>query len=545
MLLLLVLMLLLPAAAAAAPHPTYTFRAGQMDIKGPLLLRRGNHTLAEAEAVCVALGDCAGFTFGHSGGPTVRTFRGRRIVFFVQSIGMNNRVGWTSYLKDYRPPQVTSTVFTFNESAGIPCVREPSITMVGDGVLLAFAGCRAYIGDGCYPCTHTPCEGGVMQPRPLFHPSPHHINRSEHTCMKRSTDFGITWSALAFPFGRVRTSIPAVVYDEVTRRVILQGCGPTDLPPAGSPRWPQRTMQSISSDDGVSWSSPVDFSDLGCSKGRGLQLRHGPKAGRILFIGGLGASDRVSYSDDHGVSYQLSLTVLSQMNEAQLVELPSPPGAVMANMRVSANATFPPDVRAIATSTNSGVTWSRPEPAPDLIAPANGCMGSTISVDSTQSEAPPMIYFSGPNSTFDRTHMTIKRSADGGKSYPRDAQTLVYSGLSGYSCLTHVKQSGKIGLLWETEAEGCVGAACRLVFSMLETRWKSDDRPSSEAVVAPAPTPVLCRAGKSPDGTIPGTCTPGAPFNLRLPSPFNGGQLYMQCAIHVMRCRVAFRHAVC
>ena len=139
-----------------------------------------------------------------------------------------------------------------------------------------------------------------------------------------------------------------------------------------------------------------------------------------------------------------------------------------------------------------------------------------------------MIYFSGPKSTFDRTHMTIKRSADGGKSYPRDAQTLVYSGLSGYSCLTHVKQSGKIGLLWETEAEGCVGAACRLVFSMLETRWKSDDRPSSEAVVAPAPTPVLCRASCA-------TYVDG----------FNGGQLYMQCAIHVMRCRVAFRHAVC
>jgi hypothetical protein len=69
---LMLLQLMLLQSAARAPHPSYTFRAGQMDIKGPILLRSGNHTLDEAESVCAALRGCAGFTFGRSGGPPVR-----------------------------------------------------------------------------------------------------------------------------------------------------------------------------------------------------------------------------------------------------------------------------------------------------------------------------------------------------------------------------------------------------------------------------------------------------------------------------------------
>ena len=205
--------------------------------------------------------------------------------------------------------------------------------------------------------------------------------------------------------------------------------------------------------------------DQGCGKGRGLQLKHGPKAGRLLFIGGSAAGDRVYFSDDHGASYQLSETLIPQMNEAQLAELPSPPGTVIANMRVSANATFPADVRGIAISTDSGLTFGHARPAPDLIAPANGCMASAITVERPGEAA--TVYFAGPNSTLGRSHMVLKRSDDG-LSFPRARQTLVYSGLGGYSCLTTVPQEGKLGLLWESSIDGCVGAACSIRFSLLD-----------------------------------------------------------------------------
>ena len=70
----------------------------------------------------------------------------------------------------------------------------------------------------------------------------------------------------------------------------------------------------------------------------------------------------------------------------------------------------------------------------------------------------------------------IEPRSDDGLSFPRARQTLVYSGLGGYSCLTQVppvQQAGaavqRLGLLWETGVAGaCVGSACRIVFSLID-----------------------------------------------------------------------------
>jgi len=37
----------------------------------------------------------------------------------------------------------------------------------------------------------------------------------------------------------------------------------------------------------------------------------------------------------------------------------------------------------------------------------------------------------------------------------------------GYSCLTAMADPGTLGLLWETNMTGCLGQACRTVFSVV------------------------------------------------------------------------------
>ena len=102
-------------------------------------------------------------------------------------------------------PKSLAVVFKAGES-GIPCIRIPSITMVGDGRLLAFAECRFRVGDGCEPKM-----------------TESFVTSAEYVCMKSSDDGGHSWSNISFPFGKNTTSSqPNVVFDSLTGNVILQ-----------------------------------------------------------------------------------------------------------------------------------------------------------------------------------------------------------------------------------------------------------------------------------------------------------------------------------
>ena len=116
-------------------------------------------------------------------------------------------------------------------------------------------------------------------------------------------------------------------------------------------------LQAIKSeDDGVTWSPPIDLNPqvkqpwmkfLGAGPGRGLQLVHGPRRGRLVFpVYFSNPHDRLSnaviYSDDHGQTWKLGCspndgrewegeTVFAetlaswsgQLTESQVVELPN------------------------------------------------------------------------------------------------------------------------------------------------------------------------------------------------------------------------------
>lgn len=48
------------------------------------------------------------------------------------------------------PLVFTTRVFVHGEE-GYPCIRIPAIIKTGSGKLLAFAECRTFAGDNCYP----------------------------------------------------------------------------------------------------------------------------------------------------------------------------------------------------------------------------------------------------------------------------------------------------------------------------------------------------------------------------------------------------------
>ena len=326
-----------------------------------------------------------------------------------------------------------------------PCVRIPSIINAA-GVLLAFAECRQRTGDGCLPGNYR--AGG-----------------SRDVCVRRSTDFGASWSPLVVI--AKDSGQDTAVYDAVRKQVIVQVLGP------------EGNGQVISTDLGLNWSAPQSLVPVHGSAplprsstgpGVGIQLSqtnpHAP--GRLLFIGHAGAyvQDYVWYSDDGGKSYALSKThsgnSLPKMDEAQLVELGN--GNVLANMRNHEKG----HERGIALSTDGGATFG---PVYfDAALPEPVCMGSVIRADPPLSDG--NMYFANPGQAAGRVNGVVRRSRGcvGGSTHPcvwdRDPPVVNKGGDYAYSCLVPLNVS-HIGLLWETSARNCTGPSCMQVFSVI------------------------------------------------------------------------------
>lgn len=159
-----------------------------------------------------------------------------------------------------------------------------------------------------------------------------------------------------------------------------------------------------------------------------------------------------------------------------------PDGAVLVNMRNNHQNTTC-DCRAVAISTDGGASFGEVlRPLPPLSPPAT-CHGHTFSPPPLAQvfydpELPSPVcmasilrgrgdalYFANPGSVSERAHGLVKRSDDGGRSWPRALQVSAISQPYAYSCLSLVPDPNKIGLLWETGRENCGGPSCQIVFS--------------------------------------------------------------------------------
>ena len=346
------------------------------------------------------------------------------------------------------------SVFTPGEG-GYPCIRIPAIAATNDGTLVAFAECRAWIGDGCQPHNMDYTLSQISD----------NVNQ-RWICQKISNDNGATWSNLSFPFGlRFTSENPTVVYDYIQKRLLLQAN-------VNNGQQNQSIYQITSSDNGKTWSKILDVGNRFLSNSNnifigpsnGVQLLNNPFSeyyGRILWSGhineGTSANVHVWYSDDWGMTYNMSISDLPHMQESALVELSN--GSVVDNMR---NAhIWECDCRGMAISNDYGKTFSSAYPAPQLISPE--CEGSTISIKNGS-----VIFFSNPSSTTSRVNMTVKRSINNGETWD-NVYKLCEECDGAYSCLTPLPQynNTKIGLLWETNATNCTGPSCQTVFSII------------------------------------------------------------------------------
>lgn len=250
---------------------------------------------------------------------------------------------------------------------------------------------------------------------------------------------------------------------------------------------------SSSTDDGVTWTDPVDITHqvkepwmkfLGTGPGSAIQLKHGPHAGRILvpiYFNNASApsgvySSAVIYTDDKKTWYRssspndgrvlsgISITAKTltsrsgAMHEATIVEQQD--GSITMFMRNPGNRVL----RSI--STDGGETWSSPSPMPQVpeifsqpnaIAAVDPITGDQVTVFSNASRR----YTGDAGRTNERGSGRLRLSENGGDSWQYNrtfrADNFVYSSMAQLP-------NGDIGILWEKEWDG-------IYFSIVPFAW--------------------------------------------------------------------------
>jgi sialidase-1 len=342
---------------------------------------------------------------------------------------------------------------------GYHTYRIPSIVRTNEGTLLAF------------------CEGRKT-------------GRGDHgdldLVLRRSKDDGKTWEPMTLVYeegGEKKITIgnPAPVVERQTGTIWLPFC-----------RNNSDVLITHSKDDGLTWSEPRDITAAvkkpdwnwyATGPVNGIQLQYGPHKGRLVIPCDhrvKGKSDNswqhagrshVIYSDDRGVTWKLGEPTDWAMNECTVVERTD--GVLMLNMRSYRGK----NRRAVALSSDGGVTWSECRDDATLIEPV--CQGSLLRLTATPGSDKNRLLFSNPASKR-RNKLTIRMSYDEGKSWPV-ARELI-GGSAAYSNLI-VLPGGRIGCLYERDNYS------RICFARFDLDWltRGKDQPKK-------PEPIPRRA---------------------------------------------------
>jgi len=259
-----------------------------------------------------------------------------------------------------------------------------------------------------------------------------------HCVMKRSCDGGRTWSPQRVLLARgthYEARDPSPLVDRDTGTVFLMLRGPYLM---------------TSDDEGKSWSGPrslrhsvpdgAGMLSAGPANS-GIQLRHGPHAGRLVYAVEGGRNVGVVYSDDHGETWQLGgMTEGGNAHEPQLTELTD--GRILVNAR---DHTENPG-RLICISDDGGGSF---ETQYDDRLPSKACQASLMRLHGadglTEATVAPIL-FCGPGKG--RSRLTVKWSNDECGTWA--GSRIVYAGQSAYSAMTTLP-NGEVGILYERD----------------------------------------------------------------------------------------------
>lgn len=289
-----------------------------------------------------------------------------------------------------------------------------------------------------------------------------------------SDDGGRTWSepATIADFGSDGASDPALVYDSISGDLLCLFASHNGLF-ASTPSDKIRFNVARSTDDGVTWETPQEFSDDIYGTGWyaawvASGSAHQMKSGRIVAaIGARITSSTVLrnymiYSDDGGLSWNTAPGQASvNGDEAKVVELED--GSIMMMIRN-------PGQREVVYSTDDGATWTDQELVDDIIEP--GVNGDLIRYTSlSKGDDKNRLLFSIANDAAIRKNVTVFVSYDEGENW--DTKKTICPELSAYSALTRM-DDGTIGLFYEVgEYE-----YYQLYFARFSLNWLTDGNDS-------------------------------------------------------------------
>jgi sialidase-1 len=205
-----------------------------------------------------------------------------------------------------------------------------------------------------------------------------------------------------------------------------------------------------SDDDGVTWSKPTDVSatlkpdeaiTTASGPGIGIQLKSGPKAGRLVIPFNSQDAKKnfynwVAYSDDAGATWKrgekVPQTEKIQLNEVQVAE--STGGGLYLNSRSWRRG---PSLRKVSWSQDAGETWT--QAAEDAVLTDPICQGSLLRLDDRTIA---FLNAAGPK----RANGTLRLTHDDGRTWA--SSRLTFPGPFAYSSMALLKD-GRIGVLYE------------------------------------------------------------------------------------------------